>query len=75
MDNVVELGPSCRHSPSDEWDNTSHSQMNGKYANHILLMTIIFAGKLLLADMGALSAAADAASRDAAMANRDKQEC
>ena len=28
------MGPSCRHSPSDEWDYTSHSQNDRNSANH-----------------------------------------
>eukprot|EP00965_Chrysotila_dentata_P255622 6212288-Pleurochrysis_carterae.AAC.1 len=33
MDYVVKVGPSCRHSPSDEWEYTSHSQNDGNSTN------------------------------------------
>eukprot|EP00965_Chrysotila_dentata_P130693 4321121-Pleurochrysis_carterae.AAC.1 len=36
MDYVVLVRPSCRHSPSDEWDYMSHSQNDGNSANHVL---------------------------------------
>eukprot|EP00965_Chrysotila_dentata_P009047 294090-Pleurochrysis_carterae.AAC.2 len=34
MDYAVSVRPSCRHSPSDEWNNTSHLHNDGNSANH-----------------------------------------
>eukprot|EP00965_Chrysotila_dentata_P000629 20078-Pleurochrysis_carterae.AAC.1 len=33
MDHAAYMGPSCRHSCSDEWDYTSHLQKDGNSAN------------------------------------------
>eukprot|EP00965_Chrysotila_dentata_P240630 6203822-Pleurochrysis_carterae.AAC.1 len=40
MDYAVPVGPFCRHSPSDERDNTSHSQNDGNSANHRSSMSV-----------------------------------
>eukprot|EP00965_Chrysotila_dentata_P256360 6212517-Pleurochrysis_carterae.AAC.18 len=35
------MGPSCGHSPSDEWDYTSHTQNDGNYANQQLRVQVV----------------------------------